>query len=95
MWVTNPNKETIELTNNPSFDYVEIDFINVKATINKDKLANSDGSIFNSAYVGDRQASITLAPSYPVEETARRFINISESKNKLFYAIKIIIVMLS
>ena len=60
--------ETVELTHNPAYDITEIDGIDpAEAVINVSKNAGADGSVFNSAYVNDRQITITLCVNHPTE----------------------------
>lgn len=80
LWVTTQNNETIELTHSPYFEDVEIDFLNVKANINSDELVNMDGGLFNSAYVPDRPATITIQPDFPVEENRQRIFKYFKAK---------------
>lgn len=82
-WVTNARNETIELTHSPYFSYVEIDLLGLKAVINKDVLALSDGSIFNSAKVTDRQVTIMIQPAYPVEENRQKIYRYFNIKKKI------------
>lgn len=72
LWVTNNKDETIELTNSPYFDNVEVDLLGLKATVNKDRLSNADGSIYNSSYVADRTVQVIIEPTFPVEENRQR-----------------------
>lgn len=72
VFITNHKNETIELTHSPYFQYVEVDLLNLKATISSDTLALSDGSLFNSAKVTDKQVPITIQPAFPVEENRLR-----------------------
>lgn len=60
--------DIIELTHNEAYVIENIIGIDPPdAVINTTRNANSDGSIFNSAYVDDRQITITMAINSPAE----------------------------
>lgn len=80
LWVTNNKDETIELTNSPYFDNVEVDLLGLKATVNKDRLSNADGSIYNSSYVADRLVQVIIEPTFPVEENRQRIYKYFKAK---------------
>lgn len=64
----NKYKEQFELTHNPNYAITDITGLDpAEATINVTKNAGSDGSEFNSAYVNDRQITITLCINKPTE----------------------------
>lgn len=86
--VENERKEMIELTNSPFFDLLEIDGLLPSAyPIKSSKVANADGSQFNSNYGEDRPITITIKPKYPIEANRNklyRYLNTGE-KVKLYY----------
>jgi phage-related protein len=58
----------MELTHNPAYDIQEIDGLDpAQAVINATRNAGQDGSTFNSAYVQERQITITLVINKPAE----------------------------
>ena len=64
----NKYNEQLELSHNSGYDITEINGIDpAEAVINVTKNAGADGSVYNSAYVNDRQITITLVVNYPVE----------------------------
>lgn len=64
----NKYSEQLELTHNPAYNITDIDGIDpAEAVINVSKNAGADGSVFNSAYVNDRQIVITLSVNAPTE----------------------------
>lgn len=64
----NKYNEQIELTHNVAYDITNIEGIDpAEAVINTTKNAGADGSVYNSAYVNDRQITITLCVNAPVE----------------------------
>lgn len=66
--VQNKYGEQLELTHNAAYAITEIDGIDPPdAVINTTKNAGADGSVFNSAYVNDRQITITLVVNAPAE----------------------------
>lgn len=66
--VQNKYGEQLELTHNESYVIESIDGIDPpEAVINTNRNANADGSVFNSAYVDNRQITITLAINGPAE----------------------------
>lgn len=67
--IENKYGEQLELTNNPNYVISDIDGLYPpEATINTNKNANVDGSVYNSSYLNDRQITITLAINYPAED---------------------------
>jgi hypothetical protein len=80
--------EQLELTHNEAYVITDIDGIDPPdAVINTTRNANSDGSVFNSSYVDNRQITITMAINGPAE--ANRINLYKYFKNKypvrLFY----------
>lgn len=80
--------QQIELTNNNAYVIESIEGLDPPdAVINTTRNANADGSVFNSAYVDNRQITITLAINGPAE--ANRIQLYKYFKNKypvrLFY----------
>ena len=66
--VENAYNEQLELTHNDAYVITSIDGLDPPdATINTTKNANSDGSVFNSSYLNDRQIIITMAINSPAE----------------------------
>lgn len=66
--VQNKYGEQLELTHNEAYVIESIDGIDPpEAVINTTRNANADGSVFNSAYVDNRQITITLAINGPAE----------------------------
>nr|DAG52718.1 MAG TPA: tail protein [Caudoviricetes sp.] len=66
--VENKYGEQLELTHNPKYSITEVDGLYPpEATINTNKNANVDGSVYNSSYLNDRQITITLAVNSPAE----------------------------
>lgn len=64
----NQFEQQLELTHNPAYTIIEIDGIDPPdATINTTHNAGADGSEFNSAYVNNRQITITLVVNAPAE----------------------------
>lgn len=64
----NQYQEQLELTHNPAYTITDIDGIDPPdANINTTHNAGADGSEFNSAYVNDRQITITLVVNAPAE----------------------------
>lgn len=67
--IENKYGEQLELTNNSNYIISDIDGLYPpEATINTDKNANIDGSVYNSSYLNDRQITITLAINSPAED---------------------------
>ena len=66
--VKNKYGQMLELTNNAAYVITSIDGLNPpRANINTTINADSDGSVFNSAYLTDRQIIITMAINSPAE----------------------------
>lgn len=64
----NQYNEQIELTHNPAYVITDIDGIDPpEATINTTHNAGANGSEYNSAYVNNRQITITLVVNAPAE----------------------------
>ena len=64
----NQYQEQLELTHNPAYTITDIDGIDPPdANINTTHNAGADGSEFNSAYVNNRQITITLVVNAPAE----------------------------
>lgn len=67
--VENKYGQQMELTHNDAYVIEEIDGLDPpEATINTTRNANDDGSVYNSAYVNNRQIIITMAVNSPAEE---------------------------
>lgn len=78
--VRNKYGKVLQLTQNPNYNIEEVDGLYpADATINTTQNANMNGSLFNSAYVNNRQIIITLSINYPTErnrlELYKYFIN--------------------
>lgn len=68
LYAQNKYGEELELTHNSAYSITDIDGIDpAEAVINTTKNAGADGSVFNSAYVNDRQITITLCVNAPTE----------------------------
>lgn len=64
----NQYQEQLELTHNPAYTITDIDGIDPPdALINTTHNAGADGSEYNSAYVNNRQITITLVVNAPAE----------------------------
>lgn len=86
--VENIYKQKMELTHNDSYVIESIEGIDPPdATINTTRNANIDGSVFNSAYVNNRQIIITLAINGPAEANRIKLYKYFKSKYpvKLYY----------
>lgn len=60
--------EQLEITNNPRYDITDIDGLYPpEGVINTTRVANTDGSVFNSSRVNDRTITITMAINGPAE----------------------------
>lgn len=67
--VENKYGEQMELTKNPRYTISSVDGLYPpESVINTTKVANMDGSVYNSSYVNDRQITITMAINGPAEE---------------------------
>lgn len=65
----NERGQRLELTNNNGYVIKSVSGLSpADATINTTKIAGSDGSTFNNAYVNNRQIIITLAINEPAED---------------------------
>lgn len=81
--------QQIELTDNPDYTITSIEGLNPpEAVINTSRNANTDGSVYNSSYVGDRQIIITMAINYPAEVNRINLYTYFKTKMPitLFYA---------
>lgn len=66
--VENKYGQQLELSHNDAYVITSIDGLDPPdATINTTKNANSDGSVFNSSHLNDRQIIITMAINSPAE----------------------------
>lgn len=66
--VKNKYGQMLELSHNKAYAITSIDGLDPPdATINTTKNVNSDGSVFNSSYLNDRQIIITMAINSPAE----------------------------
>ena len=86
--VQNEREETLTLTDNKNYTITEIDGLNPPdATINTSRLATTDGTEYNSSYVGEREITITLAINSPAEENRINLYRYLRTKRKvrLFY----------
>lgn len=82
--VTNEYDQTLSLTQNPAYSIKSISGLDPpEASINKTKLANSDGSEFNSAFLNDRQIIITMAIESPAELNRNNLYTYLKSKKKV------------
>lgn len=80
--------QQIELTHNEAYVIESIEGIDPpEAVINVVKNANADGSVFNSAYVNERQIIITLAINGPAEDNRINLYRYFKNKYpiRLFY----------
>lgn len=80
--------EQLKLTNNPSYVITNIDGLNPPdAIINLLQRAGHDGSLFNSAYVDNRQIIITIAINSPACENRNRLYKYFRTarKTRLIY----------
>lgn len=78
----------MELTHNEAYVIESIEGIDPpEAVINTTRNANADGSVYNSAYVKERQIIITLAINAPAEENRIQLYKYFKSKYpvKLYY----------
>ena len=86
--VENKYKQQMELTHNEAYVIESIEGIDPpEAVINTTRNANADGSVYNSAYVKERQIIITLAINAPAEENRIQLYKYFKSKYpvKLYY----------
>lgn len=66
--VQNQRGELLEITNNAAYNIQEIDGLDpAQAVINATRNAGQDGSTYNSAYVQERQITITMVINKPAE----------------------------
>ena len=80
--------QQIELTHNEAYVIESIEGIDPpEAVINVVKNANADGSVFNSAYVNERQIIITLAINGPAEDNRINLYKYFKNKypTRLYY----------
>ena len=80
--------QQIELTNNNAYVIESIEGLDPPdAVINTTRNANADGSVFNSAYVDNRQITITLAINGPAEDNRIQLYKYFKNKYpvRLFY----------
>lgn len=80
--------QQIELTHNEAYVIESIEGIDPpEAVINVVKNANADGSVFNSAYVKERQIIITLAINGPAEDNRINLYKYFKNKypTRLYY----------
>lgn len=60
--------EQLEITNNPRYTITDIDGLYPpEGVINTTRVANMDGSVFNSSHINDRVITITMAINGPAE----------------------------
>lgn len=79
--VQNKYGQELDLSNNPNYTVTSIDGLEPPdATINTTKIATADGSVFNSAYLENRQIIITMAINYPAEQNRINLYNYFKAK---------------
>lgn len=87
--VENKYGAQLQLTDNPIYDIISvIGLTPASATINTDVVASSDGTVFNSSRVNNRNIVITLAYRGPVEGSRIALYQFFRSKQyvKLYYS---------
>lgn len=79
--VQNKYGQELDLTNNLNYTITSIDGLEPPdATINTTKIATADGSVFNSAFLENRQIIITMAINYPAEQNRINLYNYFKAK---------------
>lgn len=79
--VKNKYGKEMNLTQNPNYCVYDIDGLSPPdATINTTKTVAADGSLFNSAYLNNRQIIITMTIESPVEDGREKLYDFFQSK---------------
>lgn len=87
--VKNAYGKKIDLTRDRRYTVYDIDGLSpVDATLNFSRNANSDGSVFNSAYLSNRQIIITLTLDYQPEKARVQLYRFFQSKSKIDISFK-------
>ena len=82
--VENQKGEILDLTGSPSYDVLKIDGLNPpSASINFSTMANFDGSIYNSAQLGNRNIVLTIKVYNPVETNRINLYKYFQMKKKI------------
>lgn len=88
IWVKNEKGQTMELTNNPAYVvYNVLGMDPADAVINTNRNASTDGSVFNSAYIDNKEITLTMALNYPAEANRINLYKYFRNKEpiKLFF----------
>lgn len=88
LWVENEKGQTMELTNNPAYIvYNVLGMDPADAVINTNRNASTDGSVFNSAYIDNKEITLTMALNYPAEANRINLYRYFKNKKpiKLFF----------
>jgi hypothetical protein len=88
IWVKNEKGQTMELTNNPAYVvYNVLGMDPADAVINTNRNASTDSSVFNSAYIDNKEITITMALNYPAEANRINLYKYFRNKEpiKLFF----------
>lgn len=88
LWVENEKGQTMELTNNPAYIvYNVLGMDPTDAVINTNRNASTDGSVFNSAYIDNKEITLTMALNYPAEANRINLYRYFKNKKsiKLFF----------
>lgn len=79
--VKNKYGKEMDLTQNPSYCVYDIDGLSPPdATINTTKTVATDGSLFNSSYLNNRQIIITMTIESPTEDGRTKLYDFFQSK---------------
>jgi predicted phage tail component-like protein len=82
--VQNEYNEILELTHNSAYVVESIDgLFPPDGVINLSRNATEDGSVFNSAYIDNRQMIVTMAINQPVEENRQELYKFLKVKHKV------------
>lgn len=88
LWVENEKGQIMELTNNPAYIvYNVLGMDPADAIIDTNRNASTDGSVFNSAYIDNKEITLTMALNYPAEANRINLYRYFKNKKplKLFF----------
>lgn len=86
--VENAYGEVLELTGNKNYNITDIEGLTPqKADINTSEVAGVDGSVYNSARIGNRNIVITIVPEFPCDKNRVNIYNyfMLKSKCRIYY----------